>query len=33
VLGVACINRDEKYAHGLLMRVVEWVENTASTAR
>ncbi len=28
VLGVACVSADEKYAHGLLMRVVEWVENT-----
>ncbi len=28
VLGVACVSSDEKYAHGLLMRVVEWVEKT-----
>ncbi len=28
VLGVVCINRDEKYAHGLLMRVVDRLENT-----
>ncbi len=28
VLGVACVSVDEKYAHGLLIRVVEWVEKT-----
>ena len=27
VLGVACVSPDEKYAHGLLMKVVAWLEN------
>jgi len=28
VLGVVCVSTDEAYAHGLLMRVVEWIEKT-----
>ena len=28
VMGVVCVSADEKYAHGLLMRVVQWLEET-----
>jgi len=28
VLGVVCVSSDEKYAHGLLMQVVAWLEET-----
>jgi uncharacterized protein len=27
VLGVACVSSDQAYAHGLLERVVQWIES------
>jgi uncharacterized protein YlxP (DUF503 family) len=27
VLGVACVSSSASYAHGLLERVVQWIEN------